>query len=65
MLNPRWAYFDTASAGPATRAVLAAEYRALEAVHADEQEFYAARYNERTSSATALQPHRQLDKLQS
>ncbi len=45
MLNPRWAYFDTASAGPATRAVLAAEYRALEAVHADEQEFYAARYN--------------------
>ena len=44
-LNPRWAYFDTATAGPATRAVLAAEYRALEASHADEQEFYAARYN--------------------
>jgi len=45
LLNPRWAYFDTASSGPATRAVLAAEYRALEALHADEQEFYAARYN--------------------
>jgi len=45
VLNPRWAYFDTAGAGPATRAVLAAEYRALEALHADEQEFYVARYN--------------------
>jgi isopenicillin-N epimerase len=44
-LNPRWAYFDTAGAGPATRAVLASEYRALESLHADEQEFYAARYN--------------------
>jgi selenocysteine lyase/cysteine desulfurase len=45
MLNPRWAYFDTATAGSATRAVLAAEYRALEALHTDEHEFYAARYN--------------------
>ena len=45
MLSPRWAYFDTATAGSATRAVLAAEYRALEALHTDEQEFYAARYN--------------------
>ena len=44
-LNPQWAYFDTATAGPITRAVLAAEYRALEAMHADQQEFYAARYN--------------------
>jgi len=45
VLNPKSAYFDTAAAGPATRAVLAAEYRALEAQHTDEQDFYAARYN--------------------
>lgn len=44
-LDPRWAYFDTAAAGPATRAVLASEYRALESLHADQQEFYAARLN--------------------
>ncbi len=45
VLNPRIAYFDTATAGPTTRAVLATEYRAMEALHTDEQDFYAARYN--------------------
>jgi len=45
VLNPKLAYFDTATAGPATRAVLAAEYRALESLHTEEQDFYAARYN--------------------
>ncbi|HEX2584693.1 MAG TPA: aminotransferase class V-fold PLP-dependent enzyme [Steroidobacteraceae bacterium] len=45
VLNPKLAYFDTATAGPATRAVLAAEYRALESLHTEEQDFYSARYN--------------------
>lgn len=45
VLNPQLAYFDTAGIGPATRAVLVAEYRALEALHTDPQEFLASRYN--------------------
>ena len=45
VLNPQLAYFDTAGIGPATRAVLVAEYRALEAMHTDPQEFHLSRYN--------------------
>lgn len=44
VLNSRLAYFDTATFGPTTRAALAAEYRAQEALHTDTQEFYATRY---------------------
>lgn len=44
VLNSRLAYFDTASFGPTTRAALAAEYRAQEALHTDIQDFYASRY---------------------
>lgn len=44
LLNPRLAYFDTATLAPALRAVLAAQYRALDALHSDPQAFYAGRY---------------------
>ena len=44
VINPRLAYFDTASFAPTTRAALAAEYRAQEALHTDVQDFYATRY---------------------
>src|SRR5882757_6024506 len=40
VMNPRLAYFDTASFAPTTRAALAAEYRAQEALHTDVQDFY-------------------------
>lgn len=45
VLDPQLAYFDTASAGPVIRAVLAAEYRSLEAINTDPQEFFASRFN--------------------
>jgi isopenicillin-N epimerase len=44
LLNPRLAYFDTATLAPMLRAVLAGQYRALEALHTDPQRFYAARF---------------------
>lgn len=44
VVNPRLAYFDTASFAPTTRAALAMEYRAQEALHTDVQDFYATRY---------------------
>lgn len=44
VLNPRLAYFDTAQFAPSSRAVLASEYRAQEALHTDPFGFYAERY---------------------
>ncbi len=45
VLNPRLAWFDTARFGPSSRAVLAAVYRAEEALHTDPAGFYASRYS--------------------
>lgn len=44
VLNPRLAYFDTAQFAPSSRAVLASEYRAQEALHTDPGAFYNAHY---------------------
>lgn len=40
VMNPRLAYFDTARFAPGTRAMLAAEYRASEALQHDPQAFF-------------------------
>lgn len=45
VLNPRLAYFDTARMAPRTRAMLVAEYRALEALHSDPAAFFRDRYS--------------------
>ncbi len=43
LVNPRLAYFDNASFVPMNRAVLAAQYRSLEAFNSDPSGFYADR----------------------
>lgn len=43
LVNPRVAYFDNASFVPMNRAVLAAQYRSLEAFNSDPSGFYADR----------------------
>lgn len=48
VLDPRWAYFDTASFAPTTRAVMAAEYRANEQLNNDPVEFWNSRYSGRS-----------------
>lgn len=45
VMNPRLAYFDTARFAPGTRAMLAAEYRASEALHHDPQAFFRDEFN--------------------
>jgi selenocysteine lyase/cysteine desulfurase len=50
VLNPRLAYFDTAQFGPSSRAVIASQYRAQEALQSDPAAFYETRY-----SASAVQ----------
>jgi selenocysteine lyase/cysteine desulfurase len=50
VFNPRLAYFDTARIAPSTRAMLVAEYRALESLHSDPLGFFREKY-----SATAMQ----------
>ena len=50
VLNPRLAYFDTARSAAVMRAMLVAEYRALEAFHTDPQGFIRNNYG-----ATAMQ----------
>ncbi len=45
VLSSRLAYMDTAMFGPASRAVMASEYRAREALQTDPGAFYAERYS--------------------